>query len=226
MTKLGILGAGKVGIVLAQLAVKAGYDVIISGSGPASKIALTVEVLAPGAVASDSKTVAQEADIIILALPLSKYPSIDPSTLKGKIVIDAMNYWWEVDGVREDFSNPLQATSEIIQEYLKDSIVVKAFNHMGYHDIYDESRIDQNEDRKAIAVAGDNKEAVDIAMDIVTKFGFDALFIGSLADSIKLEPGSNAFGANVTKDELQYIMDHFHESELGQKVLEAQQANK
>lgn len=222
MTKIGILGAGKVGIVLAQLALRAGYEVIIAGSGSASKISLSVEVLAPGAKASDSVGVAQEADIIILALPLSKYQTIDASTLKGKVVIDAMNYWWEVDGIREDFSNPLHATSELIQEYLTDSIVVKAFNHMGYHDLFDESRVENPSDRKAIAVAGDDKEAVEEVMDIVSDLGFDPLNIGSLSDSKKIEPGSEAFGANVELEELQLMMEHFDESELGQQVLEAQ----
>lgn len=226
MKKLGILGAGKVGIVLAQLALKAGYEVYITGSGPASQISLTVEVLAPGAKATDSIGVAQEADIVILALPLSKYPTLDVESLKDKLVIDAMNYWWEVDGVREDFSNPLQATSELIQSYLPQSTVVKAFNHMGYHDIYDESRIHDNNNRKAIAVAGDNTEAVDEVMEIVKNLGFDPLNIGSLTESIKLEPGSAAFGANVNKEELQAMMDDFYSTERGQEIIQARQAVK
>lgn len=226
MKKLGILGAGKVGIVLAQLALKAGYEVYIAGSGPASQISLTVEVLAPGAKATDSIGVAQEADIVILALPLSKYPTLDVESLKDKLVIDAMNYWWEVDGVREDFSNPLQATSELIQSYLPQSTVVKAFNHMGYHDIYDESRIHDNNNRKAIAVAGDNTEAVDEVMEIVKNLGFDPLNIGSLTESIKLEPGSAAFGANINKEELQAMMDDFYSTERGQEIIQARQAVK
>ena len=46
--RIGILGAVKVGIVLAGLALDAGYTVRISGSGAVKKIALTIKTLVPG----------------------------------------------------------------------------------------------------------------------------------------------------------------------------------
>lgn len=203
---IGILGAGKLGITLAQLAIKAGYKVLISGSGPTEKIALTIKVLAPGAVATTSQEAAKKADIIILALPLSKYKTIPITELEDKLVVDAMNYWWEVDGPRESFIDPNTSSSEAVQEFLSQSRVVKAFNHMGYHDLHDEPKKAAETGRKAIALAGDNPEDIQAVCAVIDSLGFDPLAIGALSKGKILEPGNPAFGASLTKHELQGLL--------------------
>jgi len=223
-TRLGILGAGKLGTTLARLAVAAGYDVLIAGSGSVEKISLTVEVLVPGAQAMTAKKVAEKADIVVLALPLGKYQTIPQKELAGKIVIDAMNYWWEVDGKENTISDFQTSSSEIVQNFLKDSIIIKAFNHMGYHDLEDETRPIGESDRKAIAYATDNESAGGTVAQIVDDLGFDPLFIGSLKNGIILEPGSPLFGADLAKEELQDAIDQFPESEFGKRVVAVKQA--
>lgn len=220
---VGILGAGKVGIVLAQLALKAGYVVLIAGSGSVEKIALTVEVLAPGAKAVTAAEAEAKADLVILALPLSKYETIDRSGLDGKLVLDAMNYWWEVDGIRTDLTNPLQSSSELVQRFLSNSQVIKAFNHMCYHDLFDESAPAGTPKRKALALAGDDDAAIATVRSFIDDLGFDSLYVGPLANGIMLEPGSEVFGANVTLPELQAMIDRFAQSLRGQEIKSARE---
>ncbi len=218
MKSLGIIGAGKVGIVLAQLAVKAGYTVYIAGSEDPKKIALTVSILVPGATVGTSEEVAAQAEVIILAIPLGKYKELPKEALADKLVIDAMNYWWEVDGDRPDLTDLHSSSSEIIQRYLSKSRIVKAFNHIGYHDLYDETRPSDATDRKAIAIAGNTEQDVEVVADIVNNLGFDPVIIGKLHQGIKLQPGSPVFGAHVNEFTLRHLIETFPESEFGQKI--------
>jgi len=203
---LAILGAGKLGITLAQLALRADYTVYIAGSGSAEKIRLTVNVLAPGAIATTADGAVAHGDIVILALPLGKYQSLPKDLLNGNLVIDAMNYWWEVDGTRDDLANPQTSTSEAVQSHFRSARVIKALSHMGYHHLSDGSKPPGTPGRKAIAIAGDTAADTVLAADLVDDIGFDPLPIGPLAFGKRLEPGHNAFGANVGLTELELLV--------------------
>lgn len=220
---VGILGAGKVGIVLVQLALKAGYHVRISGSGSVEKIAMTIETLVPGAVPATNQGVVAKSDLIILAIPLSRYKNIKSKLLKGKLVIDAMNYWWETDGIREEVLDPSSTSSEQVQQYFNKSTVVKTFNHMGYHNLQEEAKPAGADNRKALFVTGDNQAAVDQVAEFVDSMDFDTVVYYNIADGIMTEPGSELFGASLTKADLQNVIDHFDETAFGKKIKAGEQ---
>lgn len=196
---LAILGAGKLGIVLTQLALKAGHTVYIAGSGDPAKISLSIKVLTPGAIAATAIDAIGHADIVILALPLGKYRTVPAEKLDGKLVIDAMNYWWEVDGKDSEFNNPVSSSSEIVADFLTGARVVKALSHMGYHHLLDEAKPVGKAGRKAIAIAGNDNLDNELAAKLVDDLGFDPVIIGPLARGKILEPGHELFGANIDK---------------------------
>lgn len=203
---IGIIGAGKLGITIARIARHYGFDVNISGSGEASKIALTAEVLAPGTKAMTSEEVAKHSDVVILALPLGKFRTLPKDALASKLVIDAMNYWWEVDGELTDIIPDNQSSSEAVQEYLNESTVVKAFNHIGYHDLFDEHKPKGAKGRKAMAIAGDDEAAVRVVAELIDNLGFSPIRIGNLHQGRRLEAGTKVFGVSVEPDELKRLL--------------------
>ncbi len=222
---IGILGAGKVGMVLARLLLTAGYRVLIAGSRDPSRISLIVEMLASGAEAATAEAVARESDIVILALPLGKYRSVPRDQLKGKLVIDAMNYWWEIDGIREDFNDPRISTSEIVQDYLSESRVIKAFNHMGYHDLDEGPLPPLASGRKAIGIAGDSATDLASVATLVDAVGFDPIVAGTLRDSISLQPESLLFGANFSAQDVRNALSEFGSTDRGRLVAAARNGN-
>lgn len=202
---LAVLGAGKLGITLTRLALHADYAVYVAGSGPAEKIALSVTIIAPGATATTAEDAVAHADVVVLALPLGKYRDIPPSLLDGKLVIDAMNYWWEVDGGDESLAHPATSSSEGVQQHFAGARIIKAFSHMGYHHLHDEARPVETPGRKAIAIAGDHDTDTEVVAALVNDLGFDPVIIGGLATGKILEPGNPLFGANVEASALRSI---------------------
>ena len=93
LPRIAVLGAGHVGPVIARVAIEAGYHVSIAASGDPEEIELIAQVLAPGAEPRRAADAVREADMVVLALPLHKFTTLDPSLLDGKLVVDVMNYW-------------------------------------------------------------------------------------------------------------------------------------
>jgi predicted dinucleotide-binding enzyme len=218
MVTIGILGAGRVGTVLARLALAAGFRVLIAGSGDPGRVAVDVH---GDAVATTAADAAARADLAILALPLGRYQTLPVNELRGKLVIDAMNYWWEADGIRPEFTDPRTSSSEIVQAFLPESRVVKAFNHMGYHDLEDEARPAGAPERKALAIAGDDPADVETVAAVVHAFGFDPVVAGPLAEGIRFEPHAELFGADVDADEVRAMLERFPTSARGIVVARA-----
>lgn len=199
---IGIFGAGKVGTALARLLVASGYEVVMAGSPRQTALDLLVSVVAPGAqVASPAELVAR-ADVIIVAVPFGKAGTVPWQDFGGRIVVDAMNYWPPVDGHIAEIDADERSTSEIMAARNPEARVVKSLNHLGYHEMEDDSMDAGSPLRRALAVVGDDPDARAVLARIIDDLGFDAVDGGPLANGRALEPGHPAFGRELSAAEL------------------------
>jgi hypothetical protein len=205
---VGVLGAGRVGWALAQLARDAGLTVTVAGSQDTAGIADAVR-----------------ADAVILAIPLGKYRTLPADALAHSLVIDAMNYWWELDGRLPEFEDARTSSSEVVAAFLEGARVVKAFNHASVWELENLAATPGDPQRRALAVAGDDASAVEAVAALVDVMGFDPVPAGPLSEGVRFEPNTEAFGADATKAELQEMLDGFWDSQRGRVVARTRSRN-
>jgi hypothetical protein len=204
---IGIVGAGKSGIAIARQALAAGYLVRIATSGPAQRTALVTAILTPGAVATDTEHLADDVDLVVLAVPLRHFLELPLESLAGRIVVDMMNYWPPVDGTIPEFEDASRPSSAVVQDALpRTARLVKTFNHIGYHEIEELARPHGSPGRVGLGVAGDDADAVATVARVVDALGFDPVIAGPLAGSAALQPGSAAFGADLNRHALRTLL--------------------
>ena len=193
MQTVGIIGSGMIGSQVARLATAARMNVIISNSRGPETLADLVSELGPLARASTTEALAAEADIIVIAIPFVAYSRLSPGMLAGKTVIDTMNFYPERDGDMPEVNTAEIASSELVQAHLKQSFVVRAINNMDWIRLLTRARLPGSVDRSALPVAANDEHAKGQVMAMLDRLGYDAVDMGTLADSWKSEPTTPAY---------------------------------
>jgi predicted dinucleotide-binding enzyme len=208
MTTLGLIGAGHIGTALAQTALDAGYDVVLSNSrGPDTLADLVAELAsrptARGAVrAGTAEEAAAAADLAVVTIPVKAIGQVPVEPLVGKVVIDTNNYYPRRDGQIAELDEGRATSSELLQRHLPGSTVVKAFNHIQAAQIVSARSAPGTAHRRALAVAGDEDATKQQVASFIAALGFDVVDVGRLADSWRIEPGTPGYGAEDDADQL------------------------
>ena len=170
-----------------------GYDVVISNSrGPETLTELVAE-LGPHARAATAAEAAAAGDFAVVTVPLKNIKDIPAEPLAGKIVIDTNNYYWERDGRFPALDNGEATTSGLLQEHLPGAKVAKGFNHIMATQITTDGTPAGTENRRALATASDFPEAAELVTRLYDEFGLDAVNIGPLSESWRVERDRPAY---------------------------------
>jgi 8-hydroxy-5-deazaflavin:NADPH oxidoreductase len=202
MKTIGLIGAGHIGSQLARLAVKNGYDVVISNSRGPETLADLVHELGPHARAATPPEAAQAGDIVVVTIPLKNLRDVPAAPLAGKVVIDTLNYYPQRDGHIADLDNEKSTTSELVQRHLPQSRVVKAFNHIYAADLTTHGQPAGSANRRALAIAGNDTAAKSDVESLLDQFGFDTVDMGPLSESWRIQRDTPGYGPRRTAGEL------------------------
>lgn len=202
---IGVLGAGRVGTAVARQSVRAGHTVKIATGRPAEEIKLLTEVIVPGAEAVNKEDL-EGADLIVVAVPLHKYRSIDTEVLQGHTVIDTMNYWAPVDGIMEEFESG-SSTSEVIEEFFGEVKLVKTLNHIGYGDLEVDSHPADHPNRRALSLASDHEDAKRLVAGFIDSLGYDPVDAGPLAAGRAMENGTEIFNGRHSAADVHALLE-------------------
>ena len=166
MTTVGFIGSGSIGRTLAQLAVGAGHQVMLSNSRGPETLADAAAELGRQASAATSEEAAAAGDIVVVTVPVSAFPHVPAAPLAGKTVIDTCNYGPERDGHIPELDNKSLTSSELLLRYITNALLVKAFNNVFFKHLLSLARPAGAADRSYLPTAGDSAPAKAAVTDV------------------------------------------------------------
>ena len=192
--RIGLIGAGRIGGTLAQLAVAHGHDVVVSNSRGPQTLGDLVARLGEHATAGTAPQAAAAGDVVVVTIPLKNYRQVPVAELAGKTVIDTNNYYPQRDGQVPGLDDGSTTTSsELLAAHHPGSHVVKAFNTIYFADLASQGQPAGTPGRRALPIAGDDAAARNAVAGLIGQFGFDVVDAGPLAEGRHFQPGTPAY---------------------------------
>jgi len=201
--KIGIVGSGSIGANAARLFVRAGYEVALSNSRGGQGLEALVEELGDRSHATTIEDAAKFGEVVLIAIPFDKYRTLPQDAFKGKVVIDAGNYYPERDGKFPELDRDETTSSEMMASHLKEARLVKGFNTIYFKHLASQGDTSLPlEERRAIFIAGDDTKAKEIVARLIEEIGFAAVDTGFLHEGGRSQqPGTAVYNKDVTAKE-------------------------
>ena len=188
---IGIIGAGRIGKAMAQIATRAGRPVVISNSrGPASLVSVVEEL--GGGVTAGTVTEAAAADIVVVAVMWPDVAgAVEGLEWNGRIVIDPTNDFdpSDLDG---------RTSSEVVADLVAPARVVKIANTLGAGILASDPH--EADGQRVLFLSGDDADAKAPVRGLFEDAGFSVVDLGSLRDGGQMQQfGGPLAGLNLIR---------------------------
>ena len=191
--KIGVLGTGDVGHVLAAGLAGCGHDVMIGTRDPdAAKMTDWLGGQGRGVAAGNFAEAAAFGELLILAIGWPHVQKVielaGPEHFAGKVVLDTTNpLHFEAEGKPPVLAiGYTDSAGESVQRWLPDARVVKAFNTVGNPHMVDP---DFPDGRPDMFICGNDAAAKQTAGRLIEELGWPPVIdLGEIENSRYLEP--------------------------------------
>lgn len=190
--KIGILGSGIVGQVLAKAFSNEGYQVMLGTRNPDKEEVVKFKKDNAAISTGTFDTTAAFGDLLVLAtsgaVTLNAIDLAGAKNFSGKVIIDATNpisNELPVNGVLKFFTDYNGSLMEKIQQKISDAKVVKAFNSVGNAFMY---KPDFNGIRPSMFICGNDDEAKKTVTEMLETFGWETVDMGKAEAARAIEP--------------------------------------
>ena len=190
-SRVGIIGAGRIGQAMARTALRAGRSVAIANSRGAESLTSMVSALGDGVWAATVQEAAA-AGIVVIAVP---WPRVQQA-LKGlewggQIVIDATN-----DFEPSDLNG--STSSEVVADLVRGARVVKAANTLAAAVLGSDPQ--EAGGRRVIFLSGDDVDAKAEVISLFEDAGFFTIDLGALITGGAMQQlGAPLAGVNLVR---------------------------
>jgi predicted dinucleotide-binding enzyme len=196
--KIGIIGSGNIGGTLARRLSGLGHQVSVANSrGPESLTELAAEADVKAVSVTDA---ARDAELVVVTIPLKNVPDLPGDLFAGApasvVVVDTCNYYPRQRDGRIDAIEAGMPESRWVAQQLGRP-VIKAFNNIHAQHLMDLGLPAGAPGRIALPVAGDDKKAKEIVLELVEELGFDAIDAGGLGESWRQQPATPVYGTDL-----------------------------
>jgi 8-hydroxy-5-deazaflavin:NADPH oxidoreductase len=200
-TRIGIIGTGDIGGALARHWGAAGHELLISSRHPEQLQALAKEI-GPNVKVGTPREAAAFGEVVMLAVPYNALPQVGrdfAAELKGKVVMDAGNPYPGRDGEMA-VRDRQRGTGVALKEYLPGTRLVRAFNAINAGPLANQAF--EKPERLGIPLASDDKDALQVAAQLVRDAGFDPVVVGDLSRAREFDVGTPVYVRGMTAREL------------------------
>jgi predicted dinucleotide-binding enzyme len=175
---VGIIGAGRIGQAMAQVARRAGRQVVIANSRGPQSLTSVVEKLGDG-VSAGTTTDASAADIVVLAVMWPDVPrAVEGLDWDGRIVLDPTN-----DFDAGDLNG--RTSSEVVADLVAPARVVKAGNTWAATVLASDP--EQAGGQRVIFLSGDDAQAKSQVGGLFEDAGFFVVDLGGLGEGGRMQ---------------------------------------